>query len=582
VRRFVGIVLAVLTALLCSIPALAQDAGDASNAPQPRRWLWRFVAGGATVGSGAVGDDGRYYFAAEDRYLYALDRNGIMIWRTDLGRLPAGGIVVGTDGTLFVTLANGELLALNRDGRLIWREEITGGDPLAPVVLRNGVIVTVRRPSRVEARTHFGELVWELDVEAPVSAAPVLGPAGNVLVPTAEGEVVAVSIDGRPAGRRYIGEIASVLGIFDGGTLLGSTSGRVIAMDEQLEPIWRADVGSAVREIRVGANGDIYATSDDGGLSRITPVGAVAWKAQPGRASMQSPSVSNDVLVTVSDGLLTRLGREGVPVWQMRLLDLPLGMTTAPYGAVIVATQSWVTYAYEVRFEPSGAWPQERGGGDRRGVDVAADTGRVSMEAFERSVDYLALRSYLLTGGPSEQVVAMAGIASRIADGENLAGRHHYMLHLSEQVAGSPYFGPLTQFGPKSAPRRARELAVQVLGEIGDLATGRFLARLLRYEPDHAMQASILRSMGRLGTAIDSDLAARLREIVRRDVVRGPSDRLGSAMVRFVEAIDAYRGGYLDPAVAEVLLEIASANYGRAVRRSALDAVRSLAGPQAP
>jgi len=81
-----------------------------STAPNPRQWEWRFVAGGATVGPGAFSDDGTFYFASDDRYVYALDRNGTMIWRTDLGRRPAGGVVVGVDESILVTLENGEII----------------------------------------------------------------------------------------------------------------------------------------------------------------------------------------------------------------------------------------------------------------------------------------------------------------------------------------------------------------------------------------------------------------------------------------------------------------------------------------
>ena len=297
---------------------------------------------------------------------------------------------------------------------------------------------------------------------------------------------------------------------------------------------------------------------------------------------MRSPAVAEDVLVTSTDGVLTRIGRDGAARWQMRLLDRPTTMNLSPYGAAVITTESWVTYAYDTAFEPSGEWPQERGAFDRRGVTRSADTGRVSMEAFAGSADYLIMRGRLLSNTQSEQVVAMANLASRVEDAENLAGRHHYLLYLSELVAGSPYFGPLTQFGPKSAPRRARETAVAVLGQIGDLQTSRFLSRLLMYEPDAAMQASILVSMGRLGTRIDSELSARLAEIVRRDVANGPSDTLGGAVSGFVRAIDAYRGGYVDPGIADVLLAVAAANYSRDVRQRALDTLRALAGGDAP
>lgn len=572
----------LLIVLAIALATVAPVVTSETRTPDPQAWRWRFVAGGATAGNGAFSSGGTFYFAADDRYLYAVDRNGTMIWRTDLGRRPGGSVAVGNDGAILATLDRGMMVALNPDGRLIWRAQITDGRPLAPVLLSNGVIVTVRRPSTLEARTHAGRLLWSTDLSAPVSAAPVGAGEGTLIVATTEGELVLVSVDGRIERRRYVGEVASQIVATGEGIILGSTNGRIVAVDADLEPRWRADVGSAIRDVRVSATGDLYATSDDGALTRVTPEGVIAWRTQSGSGAVRSLVVSDNILAASEDGVLTRYGRDGARVWQMILPDRPIEITAPPSGGVLVTTESWVTYAYDMAFTPSGAWPERRGGPGRRGVGPAAGSGRVALDTFRGSADYLALRGLLFAGGQSEQTVAMAGISARVAREENLAGEYPYLLELSESVAGSPYFGQLAQSGPKAAPRRAREQAIEVIGAIGDLESTRFLARLLRYEPDPTMQAAVLAAMGRLGTPVDEELAARLSQIVRRDVARRPSDVLGLAISRFVDTIDSYRGGYLHPDIADTLLAIARANYARTVREEALATLRRLAGGRAP
>lgn len=548
----------------------------ASDVPRTREWSWRFVAGGVTIGSGAYDESGRYYFASDDRYLYALDRNGTMVWRTDLERRPGGNVSVAVDGTIYVTLENGSLLALNRDGRLVWRAPVDDSRPLAPVLLPNGHVVTVRRTGRVEARTHAGRFVWSVDVGESVTAAPVLTTEGHLVVATRGGTLVRLAVGGAELGRRFVGEVATVIGVGPGGVLVGSADGRVIAMNEALEPLWRADVGSAITELRVAGDGEIYVTSDDGSLSRVTPAGALAWKSRSG-ATMRYPIVGESVLITTT-GVLASIGRDGTASWEMPLLAPPVGLTIAPYGAAVVTAQNWVTYAYEVSVTADGPWSQARGGPTRRGVAPDAARTRPHSNAFARSIDYLTLRGLLFAGGQSDQSVAMAQIAERVAAGANLAGSYHYLLYLSESVAGSPYFGSMTQFGPRSSTRRAREQAIGVLGTIGDLQTGDFLVRLLRYEPDPSLQALVLGSMAELRVPVDEALASRLLEIVRRDRVGGPSDALAAAVTRFVLAADEYRGGYIDPGVADVLMMIAESNYSRVVRTDALSVLRSLGG----
>lgn len=575
VRRLL-IVLAVVLAASPS-PVVGQTA-----APDASAWRWRFVAGGATAGSGAFSPDGTFYFAADDRYLYAVDGNGTMIWRTDLGRRPGGSVAVGADGAILATLDRGELVALNPDGRLIWRADITEGRPFAPVLLANGVIVTVRRPSSLEARTHAGRLLWSVDLAAPVSTDPIAGGEGTIVVGTAEGELVVATVDGRVERRRYVGEVPSQIVATGDGIALGSTNGRIVVVDADLEPLWRADVGSAVRDVRVASTGDLYATSDDGALTRVMPDGEIAWKVRPGAEAVRSVVVADDVLAASANGVLIRYRRDGSAAWQMALPDRPTQVTALSSGGALVTTESWVTYAYELDFSPAGPWPERRGGPARRGVGPHAGSGRVSLDAFRGSADYLALRGLLFDGGQSEQAVAMAGIAARVADGENLAGQYPYLLELSEDVAGSPYFGQLARSGPMAASRRAREQALEVIAAIGDLESARFLARLLRYEPDPTMQSAVLRAMGKLGAPVDAELAARLSQIVRRDVARGPSDALGLALSRFVDAVDAYRGGYLHPDIADTLVAVAQANYSRGVREEALATLRRLAGGRAP
>lgn len=560
------------------ILTLCFPAASLDDPPLTRGWSWRFITGGVTVGPVAFAADGVAYFATGDRYLYAVDSRGTMVWRTDLTVRPAGAVVVGTDGTIYVTLESGELVALNRDGRLIWQTRLTADRPFAPVVTANGIVITIRRPGTIEARTHTGRLVWSLETGVRVSTAPVLVRDGSLLVSGEGGEYVLVSVDGRLIRRRYLGEVATTLGVTDRGIVAGSADGRVIAFDPTLEPVWRADIGSAVHTLVVGATGDVYAISDDGMLSRITAGGVLAWRTELDSGRAVAVVAAEDLFLVTSGGTLERRSREVEPLWQMSLLDRPISVSAAPSGELIIPTATWVTYAYPVPLVPSGAWPEARGRADRRGVAPGADEGRTDMAAYERSVDYLALRSLLIAGGQTEQNAAMGDVAARVRAGEDLAGRYPYLLHLSELVAGSPYFGQLTQFGPRSAPRRAREEAIFVLGEIGDLTTTRFLARLLSHEADPSMQATVLRSMGSLGTPIDRELAARLADIVRRNARTGPDDVLGHAVSAFVESVHIHRGGYLHPDVADALLTIAQGAYSRRVREYALATLRLLAG----
>ena len=565
--------------LVLVVASFDVTAGDPPETPDA---AWRFVTGGQMVGTVAYESGGTGYFAAEDRYLYALDPNGRMVWRTDLGRRPAGSVIVGVDGTIYVTLDDGDLLALNRDGGLIWRERITAGRPLAPVVTSNGVVVTVRRPGTLEARTHAGRLVWSVDLGMPVSVAPILATGGNLVVAGAAGNVALVSVDGRVNRRRFVGGIGSSLACNGTDILLGTTDGGIIALDHDLELLWQVDTGSAIRDLVVGSTADVYATGDDGSLSRISSDGALVWTMSADTGHIVTVIAAADLVAATREGMLETITPDGRRSRLMQLADQPVSVSVSPHGKTVISTRSWVTYAYPTDFTPDGFWPEERGGMDRRGVYAGSDRGRLDPLVFERSVDYVVQRSMIETGGQTEQIVAMADLAARVRSGADLADRHQHMLLLSETIAGSPFFGELDRFRTRVAPRRAREEAIFVLGEIGDLVTSRFLAKLLSHETDSGLQAAILRSMAQLGTPLDRELASRLAQIVRTDIVRGASDPLAESVTAFVEAVNVYRGGYIHADVAYVLLMIAQGPYSRHVRVNALDMAYRLGGETAP
>lgn len=541
-------------------------------------WEWRFVAGGATVGSGAFAESGHYYFVAEDRFLYAVDSNGIMIWRTDLGRRPSGSVVVGPDGSIYVTLETGALLALNQDGRLIWRVNPFDEELLAPVVTDAGLLIVAGAEGELAAYTHRGVEVWRRSIGVPVSTSPVVGFSGTILIATVDAFLHELTLAGESVRRQFVNEEATVLISGVDGYYLGSAAGRVLHIGKDLLPLWRADVGSAVRDLLLSSNGDLWVTSDDSTVSRITGPGAVAWRADFSPATPGVPVSTDGVLVPVSSGLLTQLDTGATATRQLRLEGRPVSLVVSPSGTAILTTDRWVTYAYQVGAGPSGAWAQARGSFRRAGVPAGVRVGRGTAGDFAESASYLLLRSQLLGASESAQRVALERVRDQVDSEQGLSGRYFAYLDLLERVAGSPYFGPLSESGPRSAGRRAREEAISLLGSIGDLQSARFLSRLLSYEPDASLQASIMRAIGRVGSRLDAETVRYLADVIRRDVVRGAQDRVASGVISLVRGLDSYQGRYIDPGIADVLISIATANYSAAVRQEALATLRSLAG----
>jgi hypothetical protein len=260
----------------------------------------------------------------------------------------------------------------------------------------------------------------------------------------------------------------------------------------------------------------------------------------------------------------------------MRAAARPGVPAIAPYGAVVFPSETWVTYAYETDFAATGQWPTARGDSGNSGVSPLWTSMRADPDTYADSVEYTYLRRSLYSRFVDEQMAAMGRIQAHVNSGENLAGIYHYLLELCETVAGAPYFGPVVLGHPLPVNRRTREAAIGVLGRIGDLATARFLARLVQYEPDTTLQTASIQALASLGTALDGALGARLVEIIERDSRRETSDPLAEAVISLVEAVSRFEGAYVTQEMIDALLTIADSNYSRATRLAALTALRGL------
>jgi len=554
----------------------AQEGEIAATSVIEAQWRWRFISGGEVLGPGAFGPDNVYYFVSADRFLYAVDKDGVMVWRTDLGRRPTGSVSIGPHDAIYVPLANGEIVALNRDGRLIWRLEPTGSALYPPIVLDAGYLVLTDPTGTLVMITQHGREVWRMTLETSIPAAPIVGGAGTIILAGSDGFVQSISLDGRPIKRQFLGEEASVLIASREQIVLGSSTGRIVALGSDLAPEWRADIGSAVKSLVLGDGGDIWATSDNLSLSRITRRGEIAFRRSD--AAAVTPIAADVVIVAAPGGRISVVSGTGETLQSFSLGGSVGQLAISPSGSLVASTEQWVSYAFRTTFSPSGSWPEARGGPSRPGAPLGVGTRRPQSTGIASSTAQVMLESRFMSRDPRAQIAAMNQLQERVQAREDLGSSYFFTLDLAERAAGSPYFGPLSESGPISAPREARESAIEILAAIGDRGSSHLLSRLLDYERDGALQLTILSALGRLGIPLDETLVRRLNVVITRDLSNGASDRLARGIIQLVRDLDRFHGRYIAPEIADVLVRIATSNYGSEIRRSALTTLRNLAG----
>ena len=563
----------LMAGLLLVVPTVHADT------PTPGGWTWRFIAGGPIVGWPATDDRGRYYFTAEDRFLYALDSEGVMMWRTDLGRRSAGMIAVGADRSIYVVLEDGRLLAINKDGRLLWEIRLARGEQLPPVVLASGTVVASDTTGRIVAATHTGFRIWEMELGESLSSAPIVNFEKRLVFGTVRGNIVTVDPSGRIIDRRYIGDVPSVIAPYPDGVLVGTTSGLLIKIRMDGEPAWRTDLGSAVADLVVGTDAEAYARLDDGSLAHVSASGVVTWRANPTPATVASVTAADGALVAISGGSLAHIKRDGTLSWQVRLPFSPLLAALSGLGSALVSTGSWVTYSYPIDGEPRGSWPSVRGSVQATGVPPGVVVARPESGEFSDSFDYIYLSESLRSPFENDQMTGLREIAGRLDSG-GLVGSYPYILGLCEDVAGAPYYGPVGFDGRVTVTRSARSLAISILGTIGDLHTGRFMLRLLRAEEAIDLQVEIVAALSELGTGSEGEAVQTVAQVIASDSTRGSSDQLALAAVVFLEAVHKYEGGFLSADGVLLLTRIMSGPYGRSTRGAAAAALSALSAAE--
>jgi len=553
---------------------LVVTSGWAQRSPD-LQWSWRFIAGGVTVGAPVEDSAGRLYFTAEDRFLYALDETGTMHWRTDLERRPTGPIVLGTDGSIYVTLEDGRLVALNKDGRLLWELRLERGGALAPISFTSGLVVASDASGHVIGLTHRGVRVWETDLEDRIPCPPVVDYDAKILVATETGSLLSLNPDGRVTSRRYIGVIAAALAPVEDGILIGTTLGHLIRLDRENEPEWRADLGSAIAELVVDEDGSAYARLDDGSAVRVGEDGVVLWRANPAPAMVRSIVSAHGALISLTGGSIAHLQPDGSLSWQLPLRPGPAKVSLLASGELVVATTDWVTYRYGVIEPSSGPWPRPRGSVENSGRPPGVAAGRTRQDDYEDNLDYIYLAEYVRSDSEDEQLSALREIQDRAAGPNGLADSYSYVVDLCEEVAGTGTVGRVAGDTPVFG-HRSRALAISILGEVGDLATARYLVRLLNEEQDADLQGAILEALAALGSGVGGGTVSVVREVLERQHEGVEAEAVARAAVRTIAAIHEYEGGFLNEDGISVLTTIATGWYGNETRSSALQALEDL------
>lgn len=289
--------------------------------------VWKHRSPGALAGPVAIGGDA-VFVVATDGMVSALEvADGSVRWQTDLD-VPVFGIPVVAGKRLLVGTDRG-LAAVALDGKALWSYD---GAPIdgAPLVVDSVAYVGDRSGRMLAIDVVGGSLIWEALTAGPIALSAVrLG--DDIAVGSHDGRVYSLDRStGEPRWSFSAG--AAVRGLAASDDRLYVTAGRALLAINPKSPeaaAWRVDLGGRAETPPSLSGGLVVAGTGSGQLVGLdTTDGSPLFRKDLGRAIRGDISVTTGRLVVpVSDGGVEVVDRAGKALWHFRTDGRTVGVT---------------------------------------------------------------------------------------------------------------------------------------------------------------------------------------------------------------------------------------------------------------
>jgi outer membrane protein assembly factor BamB len=325
-----------------------------------------------------------------------------------------------------------------------------------------------RGRSAYRAPTKRPEVLWTYETRGPITSSPAIGPDGNVLVGSHDGDLHVVSREGKALWRFTTGDlIFSSPALFRGAiAYIGSDDDNLYALDlGGRKAIWRYRVGACPHTVGVGPetsrcdvdagptigpNGVIYTGGD--AIYAINPDGTLRWRFVTGGHVSSAPVVLPDgtAVAGSQDNLVYAVSPDGTKRWDFRAgNDVESAPALGDDGTIYFGSDDEKLYA----LSPNGQllWAFNTGGDIRAAPAVGLD-GTIYVGAFD-SLMYAIRRDGTLawTFRTGDRIVSSAVVDP---DGTVLfgsqddrlyaldhTGQHRWSVELGGDIDSSPVIG---------------------------------------------------------------------------------------------------------------------------------------------
>ena len=513
--------------------------------------LWRYPTGGRIPGSPVVAGGELVFAASEDRYLYAVDTEGLLKHRIDLGFRPGAGAAAGPDGSIYVVGRSGAVSAYNPAGGRIWRSDADGTPASAPLTGSQGIVVCSTESGIISAWSHTGRPLWRRNTGNNLSAAPSLAGDSVLVVPCTNGYLYAYDIYGNELWRFLsAGQPSRPYPGYDG-VACGTGYGTVFLLDGRGRLVWNISYTRPAR-VMFRTEDRIFVKTGTSGLRCLSTGGLELWSRGFGE-DIDAVAKQGDSILVLGPSGITGLDDAGEAEFFISAPCGPGWWGSFSSGLLFHGGENWNISCVDV----SGLSPQPR--------DISPRTGTAGGGGgYGDSTDYRYLKT--AAGGDIEETAeAVIGEFEALAEGPVPGSIPPYTEEILRLLASGAVRQPIYrgQRIMNDFPL-IRDRAVRLLGRYGTLETPGFLLSLLSLEWDPLVTATLISTLGALG----SDPDGRVTDAVYRVLsTRGTSDlRTATAALDALEEIMLYNGGITSQSAVLICLEIYRGDYPRDLR----------------
>lgn len=219
-----------------STPALALTAATTDTLPAQPTLLGSLEVG--LAGPPVVAPDGGWWLLGRDGEVERFDRQDSLTWSISLAATITGAAVADDDGILYVPTARDLVFAIEPSGRVRWRFAAPHGiiGPLCWVPGQG--LALVGRDRAVYWLDRRANLLLRTAMSSRMSAGPTaLG--GKVLVGTENGQIVALTRQGRRQSTQLSGSIDAIVTYSAGALVLAGNHAHALTADGQV--LWSRD-----------------------------------------------------------------------------------------------------------------------------------------------------------------------------------------------------------------------------------------------------------------------------------------------------------------------------------------------------